>query len=1330
METFRLRSSEDMVSEYQVMASVGGKQLWMQLETMTATTWVVSAACFTPGCQATPLFGGMFIPFIPPAFVKQDMLRAGLTQMGAIFGFLGHSFVDLAGQNVIGAPIMMGIIDLGMVLGGGMSYNHSGAIGLGFWEDNLPNWFIPKDPGLDIIKFMMCGNIFFPIPGAPVPIMKPFMLWGIPWYLPSGLVFKFSFYYGDRGGCFFLDPGMGAAGEETFYSEGGLKWIVVMPVAVKFLLPSWLFLLSDAKVNGKSVKPCIFGVCKASVHTGQFSITGPRTPVLKMLEEVAAPKDCTRLDVLPDMSFTLMGTEFTLSRNEYVVYADAFGEKECLTALTPDGTLFGLLEPLSMWIFGDAWVRSFYTVFELVPLKRIGFSKADHRYYEKNGCVCGSGEGPIDSVKPLEQGERELKEEEARIGNNREMRDKVETLGWKRAQNWKDDLEGMRRLHDAMGTDTDASAPCDSGMRFKSGKCLPQKMVPEVRAMQRFRETWAEWGREDKAKREAVAAEQEGLGPKVTLAKVKPQFYMSPERERGQAENVDTSKPPLLDSAGNPMVRDDIDPRTIRFDDSGTGAGATEAAIVDNTQLRPSLKTAVRDGYDDDDEGDQLAEDEEHDEILATGRALRELSASVFLEQQEQLRALGHSDAAPFSAPAHNWGPFERHHRLSGDAAGTNMCSRADAEAARGLGSEDVQGASAHEGLFHTTGTREPHISLLEIDEQTGPDRKAKGEENSEDADETWEYWHRDGRHKFVTRARREVEEALAKHGVGKRHEHGNHADSNYVEFVEVATQLLASHHANAHSQEGLWTKSGQRVTLTTEILDEEEEKEYEEAAAAAAAAKRRAHRAKRMKQLYHNASQIFDAWRDDLNITEQAMRSYWRGQDEDWIADAREAAMDLWEERIQRARRTIGASKVKAAINKRALERALKEVPAGYDVASLEQLELARLDGRYMNDKDGWGTQEPYYPFFDKDADKKMALTEGDKVQPIGAGADTADSQRFAETNTEVLDAPAEAARRASRELKRMRKLRIIREWAQRSLQDYPELWAHHEAAMGEDEDARAAAAARHANAEHAENTTVSRSLEWEALHLQEAELEETAQGVEATELRKLKRSRARTASEQITSAGRNASADVAKDAVSNGATKHAKRATATPGSTTTRTIVNSSAGIASAIGGFSANDEDATEPERLVLGQVNDADEDTTNEGDSENPNGAPVLKRTRMVRNGDGSLTQEVADGDDFAARRKRRANALWEREEKVAEAQARARAHPKLQQKQDVRTAYSLIERKFDHHREVATKKLAELEDQLARMRVQHEHRQSVRKERKEKVKKNRKRLRGD
>ena len=39
--------------------------------------------------------------------------------------------------------------------------------------------------------------------------------------------------------------------------------------------------------------------------------------------------------------------------------------------------------------------------------------------------------------------------------------------------------------------------------------------------------------------------------------------------------------------------------------------------------------------------------------------------------------------------------------------------------------------------------------------------------------------------------------------GVGTRHEHNNHADPMYVQFVEIATKLLSQHHANVHSGEG-----------------------------------------------------------------------------------------------------------------------------------------------------------------------------------------------------------------------------------------------------------------------------------------------------------------------------------------------------------------------------------------------------------------------------------------------------------------------------------------------------------------------------------------------
>lgn len=41
---------------------------------------------------------------------------------------------------------------------------------------------------------------------------------------------------------------------------------------------------------------------------------------------------------------------------------------------------------------------------------------------------------------------------------------------------------------DSQGTDSIVGIPCSSGMRFKSGRCISDKMVPEVKALQRFRE--------------------------------------------------------------------------------------------------------------------------------------------------------------------------------------------------------------------------------------------------------------------------------------------------------------------------------------------------------------------------------------------------------------------------------------------------------------------------------------------------------------------------------------------------------------------------------------------------------------------------------------------------------------------------------------------------------------------------------------------------------------------------------------------------------------------------------------------------------------------------
>lgn len=62
LEIFRLKSGQEYISDFQANVNIGGKKLWVTLDTGLAVTWVMSAACFMDGCKKVPMFGGMFIP--------------------------------------------------------------------------------------------------------------------------------------------------------------------------------------------------------------------------------------------------------------------------------------------------------------------------------------------------------------------------------------------------------------------------------------------------------------------------------------------------------------------------------------------------------------------------------------------------------------------------------------------------------------------------------------------------------------------------------------------------------------------------------------------------------------------------------------------------------------------------------------------------------------------------------------------------------------------------------------------------------------------------------------------------------------------------------------------------------------------------------------------------------------------------------------------------------------------------------------------------------------------------------------------------------------------
>ena len=473
IEMPRLKGPDDWVSDYQAFVIVGGLEMWMTLDTAVATTWVVSRACFMQNCLEDRLFLGAFIPSIPPNFVVIDLFERGLLQLGSIFGLLGHTYVNLAGSHVIGCPIALGIIDLGQIVGPD-GFNHTGSIGLGFWEDNLPNWITFMDPALSLLTFLKCGNIFYPIPGVPVPVPKTFQMWGLPWFFPGGLIFKFSFFFGDLGGCFFLK------GSVNYLSSGPTRWVFAIPVAVKMLAPSWLFILSDVLVRGQSIHPCMLGVCKATIHTGQFSITGPLDPMLLLLEQVSVAKTCEGVETLPDITWVIMGSHYTMNRAQYVVESEAYGEKECLTAFTPE---FQLIPGFDVYGFGDVWIHAFYTIFEVAPLKRVGFAVSDQRYYEKNGCVSGHGQGPASNAKSMAEGivdwQQGQKDED--LQNRLDKYEKE--IYWKRYQNWMADLSGMADNDETDKLCKELGPPyckCGSGFRFKEGSCIDVKHRREL----------------------------------------------------------------------------------------------------------------------------------------------------------------------------------------------------------------------------------------------------------------------------------------------------------------------------------------------------------------------------------------------------------------------------------------------------------------------------------------------------------------------------------------------------------------------------------------------------------------------------------------------------------------------------------------------------------------------------------------------------------------------------------------------------------------------------------------------------------------------------------
>jgi len=157
--------------------------------------------------------------------------------------------------------------------------------------------------------------------------------------------------------------------DNSFYT-GDITYVPVAKAAK--LLPYWLVSASDISVGSKSTGACgwLLG-CEMVVDTGTSVLAGPSSsldPIITMIGNVT--DDCSNVDKLPTITFTLGGKDFDLGPDYYVIRAKGdSGKDECQLGIQ------SINAGVPIWILGDPFLRKFYTIWD-AEQQRIGFATA------------------------------------------------------------------------------------------------------------------------------------------------------------------------------------------------------------------------------------------------------------------------------------------------------------------------------------------------------------------------------------------------------------------------------------------------------------------------------------------------------------------------------------------------------------------------------------------------------------------------------------------------------------------------------------------------------------------------------------------------------------------------------------------------------------------------------------------------------------------------------------------------------------------------------------------------------------------------------------------
>ena len=107
---------------------------------------------------------------------------------------------------------------------------------------------------------------------------------------------------------------------------------------------------------------------KAVIDSGTSVIVGPKALVEPLIAGITVNDDCSGVEDLPNLTFTLDGLDYVMTPNDYVLSVEQGGDKECVL-----GVLAGdFPATFKYFILGDSFMRKYYSFFDKKN-NRVGF---------------------------------------------------------------------------------------------------------------------------------------------------------------------------------------------------------------------------------------------------------------------------------------------------------------------------------------------------------------------------------------------------------------------------------------------------------------------------------------------------------------------------------------------------------------------------------------------------------------------------------------------------------------------------------------------------------------------------------------------------------------------------------------------------------------------------------------------------------------------------------------------------------------------------------------------------------------------------------------------